>query len=113
MTAEEFEAMLASEAPYDACLYIGQAAPSQLFFQFARLDDFVSVSDAEHYFQLASFPKQITWYDDCHHELSQQARLDRVTWLCEQLGLAQPQPEIRTLLAQVPAPIPIEKWDDQ
>jgi len=47
MTTEAFEAMLASEAPYDACHYIGQATPSQLFFQFARLEDFVSVRDGE------------------------------------------------------------------
>jgi pimeloyl-ACP methyl ester carboxylesterase len=113
MTAEAFEAMLTSEAPYDACHYIGQAAPSHLFFQFARLDDFVSVRDGERYFDLGSSPKEITWYDDCHHELSQQARLDRVTWLCEELGLAQPQPEIRALLTQVPSPIPIEKWNDE
>jgi hypothetical protein len=53
--------MLVAEAPYDACHYIGQAAPSSLFFQFARQDDYVSVQDAEHYFELASDPKQITY----------------------------------------------------
>src|SRR5256885_6921758 len=49
--------------------YIGQAAPSPLFFQFARDDDFVSVQVGEHYFELASEPKQIAWYDNCNHEL--------------------------------------------
>jgi pimeloyl-ACP methyl ester carboxylesterase len=112
MTAEAFEAMLASEASYDACYYIGHAAPSHLFFQFARLDDFVSVKDGERYFELASEPKQITWYDNCHHELSKEARLDRAAWLCEQLGVAQPQPAIRALLELVSSPIPIEKWND-
>lgn len=112
MTAEAFEAMLATEAPYDACHYIGHAAPSPLFFQFARLDDFVSVKDGERYFELGSSPKQLTWYDDCHHELSKEARLDRVTWLCEQLGVAQPRPAIRALLEQVPSPIPLENWND-
>jgi hypothetical protein len=77
-----------------------------------RLDDFVSVKDGERYFELGSSPKQITWYDDCHHELSKEARLDRVIWLCEQLGVAKPQPAIRGLLEQVSSPIPLENWND-
>jgi len=108
MSPEAFEAMLAAEAPYDACHYIGLAAPSHLFFQFARLDDFVSVKDAQRYFELASAPKQITWYGNCNHELSKEARLDRVIWLCEQLGLARPSQEILHLLEQVPSPVPLE-----
>jgi hypothetical protein len=105
---EAFEAMLVAEAPYDACHYIGHAAPSHLFFQFARQDDFVAVKHAERYFELASEPKQITWYEDCNHELSAQARLDRFIWLCEQLGLVRPSQEILHLLEQVPSPIPLK-----
>jgi hypothetical protein len=104
---ESWEAMLAAEAPYDACHYIGQAAPSSLFFQFARHDDFVSVHDGERYFELASEPKQIAWYDDCNHELSAEARIDRAVFLCEQLGLARPSQRILDLLGQVGPPIPI------
>jgi len=105
---EAWEAMLVAEAPYDACHYVGQAAPSALFFQFARDDDFVSVQEGERYFELASEPKQIVWYDDCNHELSTEARLDRVIFLCEQLGLARPSQEMLNLLEQVPPPIPLE-----
>src|SRR5258708_2258925 len=32
---------------------------------------------------LASEPKQIAWYENCNHELSAQARLDRAIFLCE------------------------------
>ncbi len=96
-------------APLDACHYIGHAAPSHLFFQFAHNDDFVSVKDGERYFELASEPKQIVWYDNCDHELSAQARLDRVTWLCAQLGLSYSSQEI---LEQVPPPLPLEDWAD-
>jgi hypothetical protein len=103
-----FEAMLAAEAPYDARHYIGHAAPSRLLFQFARQDPFISVKAAERYFELASEPKQIAWYDDCQHELSTQARLDRVIWLCEQVGRVRPSGEILSLLELVPAPIPLE-----
>jgi dienelactone hydrolase len=104
---EAWEAMLIAEAPYDACHYIGRAAPSPLFFQFARHDDFVSVQDAEHYFELASKPKQIAWYDNCNHELGVQARIDRAIFLCEQLGLPCPSQHILELLERVPPPVPI------
>ena len=66
---EAWEAMLVAEAPYDACHYIGQASPAVLLFQFARHDDFVPVQEAESYFELASEPKRIAWYENCHHEL--------------------------------------------
>lgn len=97
-------------APLDACHYIGNAAPSYLFFQFARHDDFVPVKDAERYFELASEPKKIAWYDHCNHELDAQARLDRVIFLCEQFDLPQPSLETLHLLEQVPAPVPLEDW---
>jgi cephalosporin-C deacetylase-like acetyl esterase len=103
----EWEAMLAAEAPYDACHYIGQAAPSSVFFQFARHDDFVSVQEGERYFELASEPKEIAWYEDCNHELSARARSDRAVFLCEQLGVPLPSRYIRDLLEHIPPPVPI------
>ena len=109
---EEYQAYLTAMAPLDACHYIGGAAPAHLFFQFARDDEFVSVKDAERYFELASEPKQIVWYADCGHELSTQARHDRVRFLCEHLGLAQPPQEILKLLESVPSPVPLEGWTD-
>ncbi len=78
-------------APLDASHYIGHAAPSSLFFQFANKDSFVSVEEGQRYFELASEPKHIVWYDNCDHELSSQARLDRVHWLCEMLLLDKPK----------------------
>lgn len=110
---EEFQADLAAIAPLDACHYIGDAAPAHLFFQFARNDDFVSLKDAERYFELASEPKRLAWYDDCGHELSAQARLDRVLFLCERLGLAPPPRKILNLLASVPSPVPLAGWADE
>jgi hypothetical protein len=61
----------------------------------------------EHYFELASEPKQIAWYDNCNHELGAQARIDRALWLCEQLGLPCPSHHILDLLERVPPPVPI------
>ncbi len=108
---EEFQAYLAAMAPLDASHYIGNAAPAHLLFQFTRDDDFVEVKDAEHYFQLASEPKQIAWYENGGHALNAQARLDRVAFLCKHLGLPQPSQESINLLEQVPSPVPLEDWD--
>jgi dienelactone hydrolase len=105
---EEYQAYLAALAPLDACHYLGQAAPSHLFFQFARHDEFVPVRDGERSFALASSPKQIAWYE-CQHAFNAQARLDRAIFLCEQLGVAQPSQEILQLLERVPSPIPLEE----
>jgi hypothetical protein len=105
---EEFDAYLTALAPLDASHSIGHVSPSSLFFQFARIDDFVSIEDGQRYFELASEPKQIAWYDNCNHELNAQARLDRVIWLCRQFGLSDPSQEMLERLRRVPSPVPLE-----
>ena len=110
---EEFQEYLTAMAPLDACHYISRAAPAHLFFQFALDDDFVPLKDAERYFELASEPKQVAWYENCGHELSTQARLDRAIFLCEQLGLARPSQEVLDALEKVPSPIPLEGWAEK
>jgi cephalosporin-C deacetylase-like acetyl esterase len=106
MLPEAWEAMLAAEAPYDACHYIGQAAPASLLFQFARHDDFVPAQEAAYYFAQASEPKRIVWYEHCGHELSAQARIDRALFLCLHLGLPTPSQAICDLLGGVASPVP-------
>jgi len=105
---EVFARYMDTMATLDARHYIGHAAPAQLFFQFALHDTSVMAEDGQRYFELASSPKQIAWYDNCNHELSSQARLDRATWLCEALHLTQPSQEILKLLEQVATPTPLE-----
>jgi len=105
---EVFAIYMDAMAPLDARYYIGHAAPSQLFFQFARNDTSVAAEDGRRYFELASEPKQIAWYDHCGHEFNAQARLDRATWLCETLHLPRPSQEIVRLLEEVPPPTPLE-----
>jgi hypothetical protein len=105
--ADQWEAMLAAEAPCDACHYIGQAAPATLLFQFARQDAFVPFEEAEYYFALASEPKRIAGYEDCGHELSPRARVDLANFLCEELGLMSPSAAVHDLLKRIPLPVPI------
>jgi len=106
---EVLNAYLTAIAPLDARYYIGHAAPASLLFQYARQDPFVTVEEGERYFELASEPKEIRWYEGCGHELSAQACVDRAIWLCEKLHLDPPAQEILKLLEQVPAPIPLEQ----
>jgi hypothetical protein len=48
---EEYNAYPEAIAPLDASHYIGHAAPSSLFFQFAHVDDFVAEEDGRLYVQ--------------------------------------------------------------
>jgi pimeloyl-ACP methyl ester carboxylesterase len=107
---EEFRAYLDAMAPLDARHYVGHAAPAHLFFQFARTDPFVPVQVGQRYFDLASSPKQVEWYDHCGHELSTQARLDRAGFLCEQFEVGPLTEAIRERLRLVPAPVPLDDW---
>lgn len=70
----------------DAIHHVGHAAPSPLFFQFAKQDEYVAKSAALEFYEAGSDPKLIRWYD-AMHSLSDRARLDRVEWLGTQLGL--------------------------
>jgi dienelactone hydrolase len=101
----EYRAYLEALAPLDASHYIGHAAPSHLFFQFARHDEYVAAERAERYFALASEPKRVAWYE-CTHAFNGQARRERATFLCERLGLAPPSPHLLHLLEQAPVPTP-------
>ena len=105
---EVFAIYMDAIAPLDARHYIGHAAPSRLFFQFAHDDTSVVEGDGQHYFELASEPKQIAWYDNCGHAFNAQARLERVTWLCAQFGFPEPSQEIPNPLERVPSPVPLE-----
>jgi len=72
----------------DPIRYVSKASPASLFFQFAKLDQFVSQNMANQLYNAASEPKKITWYDDNHQMANETARADRLAWLTEQLGLS-------------------------
>jgi dienelactone hydrolase len=108
--AGDYLAYLAALAPLDASHSIGQAAPSYLFFQFARDDEYLPIERGEQYFALASEPKRIAWYD-CNHAFNGLARRERALFLCQQFGVASPSDYILNLLEQAPTPIPQQEWD--
>lgn len=75
----------------DAIRYIGHAAPTPLLFQFANYERFFDRASMEKYFQAASEPKQLFWYDTGHELNDVQALADRYRWLREHVGL-KPMP---------------------
>jgi cephalosporin-C deacetylase-like acetyl esterase len=74
-------------APLDAILYVGHAAPTALLFQSARLDEAVPQSDAKAFFDAASEPKQLKWYDTGHKMLLPAVTKDRTEFLKKELGM--------------------------
>ena len=72
--------------PIEPINFVGQAAPSALFFQNARHDTSVSEEDALAYQAAGSEPKKIEWYDS-GHGLPAQAYVDMVHWLANQIGI--------------------------
>jgi len=75
----------------DPIHYISRAAPARLLFQFSNNDKFISRTTAMEYFEAASKPKQIKWYDTIHYLNVEAARIDRNQWLARQLRLATPK----------------------
>jgi cephalosporin-C deacetylase-like acetyl esterase len=71
--------------PLDPIHYIGQAQPSALFFQYGLNDPAVPTYLAQLYFDAASEPKRIEWYEAGHTLDVPEAQSDRIEWLTEQL----------------------------
>ena len=74
----------------DAIRYLSHAAPAAYLFQFAEEDAFIDREEAQLYFDTASEPKTMLWYDTDHFTLQHVSQADRLTWLAQQLGFAIP-----------------------
>jgi cephalosporin-C deacetylase-like acetyl esterase len=72
--------------PIDPEHFVAHAAPTRLFFQFARRDRFIPEATARAYLAAASDPSDVRWYFT-GHEFNDVASLrDRAEWLTAQLG---------------------------
>jgi fermentation-respiration switch protein FrsA (DUF1100 family) len=89
------EKWLSIIAPLDALNYIGQVAPKPLLFQYAREDQFVTPDQANEYFNAASYPKTLRWYDVGHEFNDISALIDRAEWLGTQVGIKDVRPILK------------------
>ena len=88
VTASKGEAIYReSMNPLEPINVISRAAPAALLFQFAHTDKYISKANANAFFDAASKPKEIIWYDSDHHLNIEAARNDRREWLTRQLSL--------------------------
>ena len=72
--------------PIDPVYYLGRAAPSVLFFQVGRRDEFFPNGKLLDYAEAGSEPKFVKWYDTEHYfKNCEEAQRDRLEWLQEQL----------------------------
>jgi pimeloyl-ACP methyl ester carboxylesterase len=85
-TKDEYRAGMAAVDPIQ---YLPHISPAAILFQFGEDDVYIRPEAAQAQYEAALEPKSILWYR-AGHALDQQARMDRVQWLEEQLGLSVP-----------------------
>lgn len=81
------EAFVAQLAPLDPIAALASLPPRPLLLQFGATDKFVSKDAATAMAAAAAGPKTSVKTYDFEHELTYQARVDRVAWLRQQFGL--------------------------
>ena len=81
--------------PLDAIHYVGALAPTALLFQSAHLDPGVPDAQAQAFFNAASEPKALKWYDTGHEVLDIAAMSDRARFLGSHLRLKPIGPILR------------------
>jgi len=84
---QKLERYIEVNSPLDAIHFVGRAAPIPLLFQFARFEQFFKEPAMRRYFEAASQPKEIRWYDTGHDLNDVQCLLDRGAFLEKQIGL--------------------------
>ena len=75
--------------PLDPENFVSHAAPTHLFFQFARWDRYISMTAAKRYETVASQPKLSRRYDTSHEFNDLKSWCDRVQWIRKELAVRQ------------------------
>lgn len=87
LEGEEQALFIERMARFDPINHVAALAPAPLFFQFAQSDPHVPQEEAQSFYEAAGEPKQVGWYD-AGHGLNEQAAVERIAWLSEQLSLS-------------------------
>jgi uncharacterized protein len=84
--AEQREQWLQAMRPIEPINFVGQAAPAALLFQAGRQDELIPRQDTLRYYQAASQPKELRWYD-AGHFLNCAANKDMMAWLARHIRI--------------------------
>ena len=82
----QLDSALSPIEPLDAIHYVGSLAPAALLFQSAHLDPGISHEQAQTFFDAASQPKTLKWYDTAHEVIDIAAISDRARFLASHLA---------------------------
>jgi cephalosporin-C deacetylase-like acetyl esterase len=82
----ERDAFVAKMAPLDPIVALGKISPRPMLLQFGTKDQFVKNDAAQAMADAVNGPKTLKTYE-FEHELTYQARVDRLAWLREQFRL--------------------------
>ncbi|MFS0557728.1 alpha/beta hydrolase [Brevibacillus sp. 179-C9.3 HS] len=87
---ERFDTFLSKLESLDAVHSIKNASYASLFFQFVQNDEFVSKQQAERYYDAASSPKEVAWYETDHLFTNcDTAYQDRTQWIHRELAITR------------------------
>jgi cephalosporin-C deacetylase-like acetyl esterase len=81
------EAFIAKLAPLDPIAHLPKIAPRPVLLQFGTRDEHVKNEAAAAQAAAAKEPKTVKIYQNAGHELTHQARVDRLAWLKQQFRL--------------------------
>ncbi len=91
----QLDSALSMIEPLDAIHYVGAVAPTALLFQSAHLDPGVPDEQAKAFFDAASEPKALKWYNTAHDVLDIAAISDRARFLASHLKLKPIDPILK------------------
>jgi hypothetical protein len=91
----QLDSALSLIEPLDAIHYVSVLAPTTLLFQSAHLDPGISDEQAQTFYDAASQPKTLKWYDTAHEVIDIAAISDRARFLASQLGLKRIEPILK------------------
>ena len=83
------DAFIAKLAPLDPINFLPKIAPRPVLLQFGTKDPHVKNEHAKAQADATREPKTVKTYEDAEHELTYQARIDRLAWLKEQFKITK------------------------
>lgn len=86
LPAQDRERWLQVMRPIEPINFVGKAAPAALLFLAGTKDESIPQADARRYYQAASQPKQVRWYE-AGHFLNCTARADMMAWLARHVRI--------------------------